>query len=156
MRRRQADKREIHPDPIFNSKLVTKFINKIMYDGKKPKAAKILYDAIDMVSEGGDRQIGFSVFSRAIENAKPLVEVKSRRVGGSNYQVPVEVRGPRRLTLAMRWLIEHSRARNEKTFAERLAQELGDTAKGIGATVKKRDDVHRMAEANKAFSHYRW
>jgi len=156
MRRRQAEKREISPDPVFNSKLVTKFINKIMYDGKKTKATGIFYEAIDRVSEGGDRQIGFSVFSRAIENAKPLLEVKSRRVGGSNYQVPVEVRGPRRLALAMRWLIANARARKEKTFAERLANELGDTAKGIGATVKKREDVHRMAEANKAFSHYRW
>ena len=156
MRRRQAEKRTIEPDPVFNNKLVTKFINKIMYDGKKSKASRIFYQAIDMISEGGDRSVGFSVFSRAIENAKPLLEVKSRRVGGSNYQVPVEVRGPRRLTLAMRWLIGNSRDRKEKTFAERLAGELADTAKGIGATVKKRDDVHRMAEANKAFSHYRW
>lgn len=156
MRRRQAEKREIAPDPVFGSKLVTKFINRIMYGGKKTRASRNFYDAIDMIAEGGDRSVGFSVFSRAIENAKPLLEVKSRRVGGSNYQVPIEVRGPRRLALAMRWLIKNARSRKEKTFAQRLAGELADTAKGIGSTVKKRDDVHRMAEANKAFSHYRW
>lgn len=156
MRRRAAEKREISPDPVFKSKLVTKFINKIMLSGKKTLASKNFYTAIDIISEGGDRSIGFSVFSRAIENAKPMLEVKGRRVGGSNYQVPVEVRGPRRLTLAMRWLINNARSRKEKSFAEKLAGELSDTAKGMGTTIKKRDDVHRMAEANKAFSHYRW
>lgn len=156
MRRRHADKRDILPDPIFKSKLVSRFINKLMEDGKKSLASKMFYKAVDLMSEGGDRSIGYAVFSRAIENAKPLLEVKSRRVGGSNYQVPVEVRGPRKLTLAMRWLIVNSRARKEKSFAEKLAGELGDTAKGVGTTIKQRDELHRMAEANKAFSHYRW
>lgn len=156
MRRRHADKREIIPDPVFKSKLVTRFINKMMYDGKKTLASRLFYDAVNILSEGGDSSVGYGVFSRAIENAKPLLEVKSRRVGGSNYQVPVEVRGPRKLTLAMRWLIDNSRKRKERTFSERLAGELGDCAKGVGTTVKQREDLHRMAESNKAFSHYRW
>jgi small subunit ribosomal protein S7 len=156
VRRRQAPKRDIAPDPVFKSKLATRFINKLMYDGKKNTAARAFYGAIDILSAGKEKMEGFRQFEQAVENAKPLLEVKSRRVGGSNYQVPVEVRGPRKLSLAMRWLIGASRDRKEKTFAERLAAELRDCAKGVGTTVKKREDVHKMAEANKAFAHYRW
>ena len=156
MRRRQAPKREIVPDPVFKSKLATRFINKLMYDGKKNTAARAFYGAVDILAAGKEKVEGFRLFEQAVENAKPMLEVKSRRVGGSNYQVPIEVRGPRKLSLAMRWLIGAARSRKERTFAERLAAELRDCAKGVGATVKKREDVHKMAEANKAFAHYRW
>ena len=156
MRRRQAPKREIAPDPVFKSKLATRFINKIMWDGKKSIASRAFYGACEILADGKEKIEGFRVFEQAIENAKPLLEVKSRRVGGSTYQVPIEVRGPRKLSLAMRWIIGSSRARKEKTYAERLAGELRDCARGTGVTIKKREDVHRMAEANKAFAHYKW
>lgn len=154
-RRRVAAKREILPDPKFESILLTKFINMIMVDGKKSVAEKIMYGAIDSMSEraGGEPM---EVLERALENVRPLVEVKSRRVGGATYQVPVEVRPSRRNTLAMRWLIEAARKRSEKSMAQRLAGELADAADARGTAVKKREDTHRMAEANKAFSHYRW
>ncbi|MBI2944714.1 MAG: 30S ribosomal protein S7 [Candidatus Wallbacteria bacterium] len=155
-RRRAALKREVQPDPIFNSRLVTRFINKIMLSGKKTLASRMFYDAVKSMSAGGDIQEGYKAFEQAVENVKPAIEVKSRRVGGSTYQVPVEVRGPRKLTLAIRWLITHSRSRKEKTFSQRLAGELSDAAKGQGLSIKKREDVHKMAEANRAFSHYRW
>ena len=154
-RRRVAAKREILPDPKFESILLTKFINMIMVDGKKSVAEKIMYGAIESMSEraGGEPM---EVLERALENVRPLVEVKSRRVGGATYQVPVEVRPSRRNTLAMRWLIEAARKRSEKSMAQRLAGELADAAEARGTAVKKREDTHRMAEANKAFSHYRW
>jgi len=156
VRRRQAPKREIAPDPVFKSKLAARFISKMMYDGKKSKASHAFYKACEIMAEGRERYDGFKMFEQAIENAKPLLEVKSRRVGGSTYQVPIEVRGPRKLSLAMRWIIASARARKERTFSERLANELRDCARGQGTTIKKREDVHRMAEANKAFAHYRW
>ena len=156
MRRRQAPKREIMADPVFGSKLATKFVNKIMWDGKKNVASRAFYNAIDILADGKEKQEGFKLFETAIENAKPILEVKSRRVGGSTYQVPIEVRGPRRLSLALRWIIAAARARKEKSFSQRLAYELRDCANGVGVTIKKREDVHKMAEANKAFSHFRW
>ncbi len=156
MRRRRAPKRDVQPDPVFKSKLAARFINKIMKDGKKSIAARHFYRACEILAGGKDIYEGFKVFEQAIENAKPMIEVKTRRVGGANYQVPVEVRPERRLSLAMRWLINFARARKEKTFAERLAAELRDAARGVGATMKKREDVHKMAEANKAFAHYRF
>ncbi|MBI3893130.1 MAG: 30S ribosomal protein S7 [Candidatus Wallbacteria bacterium] len=155
-RRRAANKREVQPDPIFNSRLVTRFINKIMLGGKKTLASRMFYDALTTMANGAEMIEGYKAFEQAVENVKPAIEVKSRRVGGSTYQVPVEVRGPRKLTLAIRWLITHSRARKERTFSERLAGELSDAAKGQGLSIKKREDVHKMAEANRAFSHYRW
>jgi len=154
-RRRVAAKREILPDPKFGSQLLAKFINMIMVDGKKSVAEKIIYDALDRVSERGKDE-PMDVLEKALENVRPMVEVKSRRVGGATYQVPVEVRSSRRNTLAMRWLIDASRKRSEKSMAHRLAGELSDAAEQRGAAVKKREDTHRMAEANKAFSHYRW
>ncbi|WP_260295825.1 30S ribosomal protein S7 [Sedimenticola hydrogenitrophicus] len=154
-RRRVAAKREILPDPKFGSQLLAKFINMIMVDGKKSVAEKIIYDALDRVSE---RTSGapMDVLEKALENVRPMVEVKSRRVGGATYQVPIEVRASRRNTLAMRWLIDASRKRSEKSMAHRLAGELSDASEQRGSAVKKREDTHRMAEANKAFSHYRW
>jgi small subunit ribosomal protein S7 len=143
-------------DPVFGSKLASKFVNKIMWDGKKSIASNAFYDAVKILADGKEPQEGFKLFEQAIENAKPILEVKSRRVGGSTYQVPIEVRGPRKLSLAMRWIIAASRARKEKTFAQRLAYELRDAANGTGVTIKKREDVHKMAEANKAFAHFRW
>ncbi|MCW8908240.1 MAG: 30S ribosomal protein S7 [Sedimenticola sp.] len=154
-RRRVAAKREILPDPKFGSQLLAKFINMIMVDGKKSVAEKIIYDALDRVSERGKDE-PMDVLEKALENVRPMVEVKSRRVGGATYQVPVEVRASRRNTLAMRWLIDASRKRSEKSMAHRLAGELSDAAEQRGSAVKKREDTHRMAEANKAFSHYRW
>jgi len=155
-RRRQAAKRPVAPDSIFKSVLVTKFINKIMQRGKKTAAFGMFYEAVELLAPGKERVEGFKVFEQAIENVKPQVEVKSRRVGGANYQVPVEVRGARKLTLAIRWIIGNATARKEKTFALRLAGELAEAAKGQGASIKKRDDVHKMAEANRAFSHFKW
>ncbi|OOZ36020.1 30S ribosomal protein S7 [Solemya velesiana gill symbiont] len=154
-RRRVAAKRGILPDPKFGSELLTKFMNMVMVDGKKAVAEKILYGALDTLESrsGGDPM---ELLEKALENVRPLVEVKSRRVGGATYQVPVEVRATRRNTLAMRWLIEAARKRSEKSMAQRLAGELSDAAEQRGAAVKKREDTHRMAEANKAFSHYRW
>jgi small subunit ribosomal protein S7 len=154
-RRRVAARREILPDPKFGSQLLAKFINMVMVDGKKSVAEKILYGALDTVTEkrGGEP---LETLETALENVRPLVEVKSRRVGGATYQVPIEVRPNRRNSLAMRWLIDASRKRSEKSMAMRLAGELMDAAENKGAAVKKKDDTHRMAEANKAFSHYRW
>jgi small subunit ribosomal protein S7 len=154
-RRREVPKREILPDPLYNSQLVTKFVNVVMRDGKKTTAERILYAALDAIREKtGDDPM--KVFKKAVENVKPSVEVKSRRVGGSTYQVPVEVRPARRLALSMRWLISVAQARGEKTMRARLAAELMDAAEGRGTAIKKREDTHRMAEANKAFAHYRW
>ena len=155
MRKRRAVKRDVLPDPIYNSKVITKLINSIMLDGKKGIAQTILYEAFDLVKErtGTD---AMEVFNKAMENITPQVEVKSRRVGGSNYQVPVEVTAARGQALAIRWLVKFSRARGGRGMAENLASELIDASNGTGASVKKREDTHRMAEANKAFAHYRW
>ena len=155
MRKRQATKRDVLADPIYNSKLVTKLINRLMLDGKKGVAQTILYDAFDIVKEKTGNE-PLEVFEKALANIKPALEVKSRRVGGANYQVPVEVREERRYTLGLRWLTNYARLRNEKTMEERLAKEIMDAANGVGASVKKREDTHRMAEANKAFAHYQW
>ncbi len=155
MRRRKAPVREIMADPIYNSKVITKFINTIMLDGKKSAAQKIMYGAIANLDARGE-EAGIDLFEKAIENVKPLLEVKSRRVGGATYQVPVEVRSVRRQTLALRWLVDASRKRNERTMVERLANELFEAANERGASFKKKEDMHRMAEANKAFAHYRW
>ena len=154
-RRMEAPKREILPDPVYNSQLVTKFVNVIMRDGKKTVAERILYDALDIVGETTEED-PLKVFKKAVDNIKPAVGVKSRRVGGSTYQVPVEVRPNRRLALSFRWLLEHARRRSEKTMRQRLAGELMEAAENRGAAIKKREDTHRMAEANKAFAHYRW
>ena len=154
-RRAEVPKREILPDPVYNSQLVSKFINTIMKDGKKTIAERILYDALEIVGEQtGEDPI--KVFKKAVDGVKPAVEVKSRRVGGSTYQVPMEVRPNRRLALSFRWLLESSKRRGEKTMKEKLAGELMDAAESRGAAIKKREDTHRMAEANKAFAHYRW
>ena len=157
-RRTQAPKRHILPDPKHDSELLAKFINMLMKSGKKSVAESIVYDALEMMSErsGQTEQQVVEMFEVALDNIKPMVEVKSRRVGGATYQVPIEVRPARRRTLAMRWAIDAARKRNEKTMAQRLAGELLDAADNRGAAVKKREDTHRMAEANKAFSHYRW
>jgi small subunit ribosomal protein S7 len=155
MRRRKAPVREVMADPIYNSKLITKFINAVMLDGKKSIAQKIMYGAIINLDARGE-DAGFEIFERAIENVKPLLEVKSRRVGGATYQVPVEVRPVRRQTLALRWIVAISRKRNERTSVERLANELFEAANERGNSFKKKEDIHKMAEANKAFAHYRW
>jgi small subunit ribosomal protein S7 len=154
-RRHRAEKREIIPDPKFGDEVVTKFMNYIMYDGKKSAAERIVYGAFDLVQQKA-RQEPLRVFHDALENVKPTVEVRSRRVGGATYQVPVEVRPERRQALAIRWLAAAARSRNENTMPERLAGELLDAANNRGTAVKKREDTHRMAEANRAFSHYRW
>mgnify|MGYP000889988799 FL=1 len=154
-RRREVPKREILPDPKFKSEEVAKFINVLMTRGKKSVAERIMYGALDQVQKKSGKD-PFEVFGAAISNVKPMVEVKSRRVGGANYQVPVEVRPARRTALAMRWLREAARKRGEKSMGQRLANELIDAAEGRGGAVKKREEVHRMAEANKAFSHYRF
>jgi small subunit ribosomal protein S7 len=154
-RRHRAEKREIIPDPKFGDEVVTKFMNYIMRDGKKSVAERIVYGAFDMVEEK-TRQEPIRVFHDALENVKPAVEVRSRRVGGATYQVPVEVRPERRQALAIRWLVSAARGRNENTMHERLAGELLDASNNRGSAVKKREDTHRMAEANRAFSHYRW
>ena len=155
MRRRRAPKRPVMPDPVYNSEVVTKFINKVMWDGKKTLAEKIVYGAIERLNEKGEEK-GIDIFFKAIENVKPLLEVRSRRVGGATYQVPMEVRAERQQTLAIRWIVDAARNRNERTMVERLANELWDAANERGAAFKKREDTHRMAEANKAFAHYRW
>ncbi len=154
-RRREVPKRQILPDPVYNSQLVTKFMNVVMKDGKKSTAERILYRALDVIRERTEDD-PMKVFKKAVENVKPAVEVKSRRVGGSTYQVPVEVRSSRKLALSMRWLIAAAKSRGEKTMDMRLAGELMDAAESRGVAVKKKEDTHRMAEANKAFSHYRW
>jgi small subunit ribosomal protein S7 len=154
-RRREVPKREILPDPKFNNKLVGKFMNCLMVEGKKSVAEKIVYGAFDIIKDktGGDP---LKVFKTAIDNVKPAVEVKSRRVGGASYQVPVDIRPNRRVALGIRWLINFSRKRGEKTMRERFAAELMEAANNAGAAVRKKDDTHKMAEANKAFAHYRW
>ena len=154
-RRGQISKRSVLPDPIYNSELVTKLINNIMYDGKKGVAQKIVYDAFAMV-EAKAGQNALEVFTAALENVMPVLEVKARRVGGSNYQVPMEVRAERRQTLGLRWIINYSRQRSEKTMAERLAGEIMDAKASMGGAFKKKEDTHKMAEANKAFAHYRF
>jgi len=154
-RRREAEKREILPDPKYNSKLVSRFISIILKDGKRSTAERICYGAFDILKEktGADP---IKVFKTAVENAKPLLEVKPRRVGGATYQVPVEVRPNRKIALTFRWIVEYSRARKEKTMRERLAGELLDAYNNTGSTIKKKEDTHKMAEANRAFAHYRW
>jgi small subunit ribosomal protein S7 len=148
-------KREVAPDPVYGSTLVTKFVNSMMYGGKKSTAEGIFYDAMKQLEQkGGDEAL--KLFKKAVENAKPVLEVKSRRVGGANYQVPVEVNNDRRTSLAIRWLVSYSRTRGEKGMLDKLTNELLDAANGKGAAIKKKEDVHRMAEANKAFAHYRW
>ena len=154
-RRGNVPKREILPDPIYNSVLVTKLVNSIMLDGKKGVAQKVVYGAFEIVEEKLGKN-GLEVFQQAMENVMPAVEVKSRRVGGATYQVPIEIRPERRQTLALRWIVEFSRKRGEKTMAERLAAELLDASNNTGAAVKRKEEMHRMAEANKAFAHYRW
>ena len=154
-RRSRADKREVAADPKFGSATASKFINSLMLDGKKSVAERIFYDALTVVEEKSG-QSGLNVFQQAINNAKPALEVKSRRVGGATYQVPVEVRPERRTALAIKWLIDFARGRGEKTMADRLAGELLSASRNEGSTIKKKDDTHRMAEANKAFAHYRW
>ncbi|HEX8362229.1 MAG TPA: 30S ribosomal protein S7 [Longimicrobium sp.] len=154
-RRNRAVKRPIIPDPVFGSESVTKFVNTLMRDGKKSTAEGIFYDAMKIAEERSG-QPGETIFKTALNNAKPVLEVKSRRVGGATYQVPVEVRPERRTALAMRWLVGYARARGEKTMADRLAAELLAASRNEGATIKKKDDTHRMADANKAFAHYRW
>ena len=154
-RRGNVPKREILPDPMYNSVLVTKLVNSIMLDGKKGVAQKVVYGAFQIVEEKTGKS-GLEAFQQAMENIMPAVEVKTRRVGGANYQVPIEVRPERRQTLGLRWLTNYSRARSEKTMRERLAGEIMDACNNTGAAVKKREDTHKMAEANKAFSHFRW
>ena len=154
-RRGNVPKRDVLPDPVYNSKLVTKLINSIMLDGKKGVAQKIVYDAFDIIKEKTGKNPA-EAFETAMENVMPVLEVKSRRVGGSNYQVPMDVRPERRQTLGLRWITAYSRSRGEKTMKERLAGEIMDAMNGTGGAVKKRDDVHKMAEANKAFAHFRW
>ncbi|MEJ2188466.1 MAG: 30S ribosomal protein S7 [Acidobacteriota bacterium] len=154
-RRSSIDKREVLPDPVYNSRLVTKFINNVTQKGKKTVAERIFYGALGLIEERtGDDPL--KVFKRAVDNAKPQVEVKSRRVGGSTYQVPIEVRPDRQQALAIRWLIGFAKSRHEKTMTQKFAGEFLDAASNRGGTIKKRDDTHRMAEANKAFAHYRW
>jgi small subunit ribosomal protein S7 len=154
-RKGPVTRREVMPDPVFNSKIVNRLINQIMVDGKKGKAQTILYGAFALVKERSGKD-AMEVFEQALKNIMPVLEVKARRVGGANYQVPVEVRPERRQTLGLRWLVNYSRLRGEKTMEERLANEIMDAANNTGASVKKREDMHKMAEANKAFAHYRW
>ena len=155
-RRRKADKREIIPDTKFNDKVLSKFINIVMYDGKKSKSEKIVYDALDIASKKLKISNPIDLFKNALNNVKPGIEVRSRRVGGATYQVPVEVRNERAQALAIRWIVDASRKRNEKSMVERLAQELADAHENKGTSIKKREDTHKMAEANRAFAHYRW
>ena len=154
-RRREIARRDILPDPLFNSQLVTRFVNVVMRDGKKATAERILYEALEAIRVK-TQDDPMKVFKRAIENVKPAVEVKSRRVGGSTYQVPVEVRPSRRLALSMRWIIQNAEKRGEKTMRQKLAGELLDAAENRGGAIKKKEDTHRMADANKAYAHYRW
>ncbi len=154
-RRGQISKRDVLPDPLYNSKLVTKLVNNVMLDGKKGVAQKIVYDAFKVVEEKSGKS-ALEAFTTALENIMPVLEVKARRVGGSTYQVPMEVRPERRQTLGLRWLVTYSRNRGEKTMADRLAAEIVDAINGIGGAVKKREETHRMAEANKAFAHYKY
>ena len=155
MRRRRAEVREVAPDAVFNSTLAEKFVNSMMWDGKKTVAQAIFYGALDKIGERSGEE-PLKLFKKAVENAKPVLEVKTRRVGGANYQVPVEVPANRRTSLAIRWILTSARSRPEKGMSEKLAAELTDAANMRGGAIKKKDDVHRMAEANKAFAHYRW
>ncbi len=155
-RRRKADKREIIPDTKFNDKVLSKFINIVMYDGKKSKSEKIVYDALDIASKKLKISKPIDLFKTALNNVKPGIEVRSRRVGGATYQVPVEVRNERAQALAIRWIVDASRKRSEKSMVDRLAQELADAHENKGTSIKKREDTHKMAEANRAFAHYRW
>ena len=155
-RRRKADKRDIIPDPKFNDRVLSRFINIVMYGGKKSTAEKIVYQALDIASEKLKSKNSLDLFKTALNNVKPGIEVRSRRVGGATYQVPVEVRNERALALAIRWIVGASRKRSEKSMTHRLAQELIDANENKGASIKKREDTHKMAEANRAFAHYRW
>ncbi|WP_120981909.1 30S ribosomal protein S7 [Helicobacter pylori] len=155
MRRRKAPVREVLGDPVYGNKVVTKFINKMMFDGKRSVAEKIIYKAFNKIEEKSGEK-GIEVFEKALERVRPLVEVRSRRVGGATYQVPVEVRASRQQSLSIRWILEATRKRNERMMVDRLANELMDAASDKGAAFKKKEDVHKMAEANKAFAHYRW
>ncbi len=155
MRRAPADKRTVDPDPLYRSVLVAQVINKVLWKGKKEKARKIVYSALDVV-ESRSGQDSLTVLKRAIDNLRPQVEVRSRRVGGSSYQVPVDVRPRRASTLAVRWLVDYARRRKEKTMTERLANEIMDASNHAGAAFKRKEDIHKMAESNKAFAHYRW
>jgi|SRR5262245_25916131 small subunit ribosomal protein S7 len=154
-RKGEVKRRDILPDPKYHDRMVTKFINTMMYDGKKSLNERVFYSSLDLVAERA-KEDALGIFKRALDQVKPLVEVRSRRVGGATYQVPVEVRPQRRVALGMRWLVQHARARPEKSMTERLAGELLDAANGRGGAIKKKEDTHRMAEANKAFAHYRW
>jgi small subunit ribosomal protein S7 len=154
-RRRRVPKRKVLPDPVYNNEIVTKFINGLMRKGKRSLAEKMFYSAMDIIEEKTDSK-GVEIFQKALENVKPVLEVRSRRVGGATYQVPVEIRQDRRQALAFRWIIGFAKARSEKIMAERLAGELIAASKNEGASIKKKDDTHRMAEANKAFAHFRW
>ena len=154
-RKGNVPKREVLPDPMYGSKVVTKLINNLMYDGKRGKSQRIVYDAFALVAERTGED-ALEVFNKAMENIMPVLEVKARRVGGANYQVPIEVRADRRQTLGLRWLVRYTRARGEKGMVEKLAKEIMDAANNTGASVKKKEDTHKMAEANKAFAHYRW
>ncbi len=155
MRKRRAIKRDVLPDPIYNSKVVSKLINQIMQKGKKGTAQNILYGAFDIIKEKTGKD-PMEVYNQALENIKPALEVKTRRVGGSNYQVPIEVNDERAQTLALRWLVNYAKLRNGRGMSEKIANEIMDAAAGTGGAVKKREDTHKMAEANKAFAHYRW
>ena len=155
MRKKRAVKRDVLPDPLYKSKVVTKLINQIMLDGKKGTAQTILYNAFDMIKEKTIEE-PIEVFNKALENIKPALEVKTRRVGGANYPVPIEVKADRAQALGLRWLVQYSRLRGGHSMAENLANEIIDAANGVGASVKRREDTHKMAEANKAFAHYRW
>ncbi|MBQ8044340.1 MAG: 30S ribosomal protein S7 [Clostridia bacterium] len=154
-RRGNISLREVLPDPIYNNKVVTKLINKVMYDGKKGVAQSIVYDAFKIVSEKTSKD-ALDAFNEALNNVMPVLEVKARRVGGATYQVPMEVRPERRQSLGIRWLVEYARKRNERTMAEKLANEIMDAINNVGGAIKKKDEVHKMAEANRAFAHYRW
>ena len=154
-RKGEIKRRDVLPDPKFQDRMVTKFINSMTHDGKKSLTERIFYEALDIVAERA-KEDALGVFKRALEQVKPLVEVRSRRVGGATYQVPVEVRPQRRLSLAMRWIVQNARARPEKSMVDKLAGEIQDAASGRGGAIKKKEDTHRMAEANKAFAHYRW
>jgi len=155
MRKKRAEKRYLKPDPVYNDLTVSKFINALMYDGKKAVARKLVYDSFELI-EKKTKENGLEVFKKALNNAQPIIEVRSRRVGGATYQVPTEVRPERRLALAMRWLKTYARARNDKSAAQKFAAEIIAAANNEGSTVKKKEDVHRMAEANKAFAHFKW
>lgn len=156
MRRRKAPVRSVMPDPVYNSKVITKFINSLMYDGKKSVATQIMYGALKAIEQKNKEAKGIEVFENAMDNVRPIMEVKSRRVGGATYQVPVEVRAARQQALAIRWIISFARKRSERTMIDKLAGELLDAANSRGAAFKKKEDTYKMAEANKAFAHYRW